>query len=282
MGNPRTGYFKNNSSHISVRSIFGALKLDLLKSRTIILQLIKRDLYTQFRQQITGALWLVVSPLVSVVGYIIMYSIGILKPGTSTYPYFIFVIIGVGLWSLVTITTATISNSLVSQGELILRTNIPLIAIPLASFGRILLAYISHVTSVLFLMVLFRVPFGTYWLLYPVAALLPVLYGTGFGLITSIWQVVSREIGALVQVGLQICFFATPALFSITLPLHRLGEILKYNPMSYTILTPRSFMLESGPLGLKGFIFSTLIAFALLIIAFIFFYKKSYVIAERL
>jgi ABC-type polysaccharide/polyol phosphate export permease len=211
-----------------------------------------------------------------------MYSIGILKPGTSTYPYFIFVIIGVGLWSLVTITTATISNSLVSQGELILRTNIPLIAIPLASFGRILLAYMSHITSVLFLMVLFRVPFGTYWLLYPVAALLPVLYGTGFGLITSIWQVVSREIGALVQVGLQICFFATPALFSITLPLHRLGGILKYNPMSYTILTPRSFMLESSPLGLKGFIFSTLISFALLIIAFIFFYKKSYVIAERL
>jgi hypothetical protein len=41
-------------------------------------------------------------------------------------------------------------------------------------------------------------------------------------------------------------------------------------------------MLESSPLGLKGFIFSTLIAFALLIIAFIFFYKKSYVIAERL
>lgn len=282
MGNPSSGYFKNDSLHISVRSIFLTLKFDLHKSRTIILQLIKRDLYTQFRQQITGALWLVVSPLVSVVGYIIMYTLGILKPGTSTYPYFIFIIIGVGLWSLVTITTATISNSLVSQGELILRTNIPLVAIPLASFGRIFLAYLSHVTSVLFLMVLFRVPFGTYWFLYPVAALLPVLYGTGFGLITSIWQVVSREIGALVQVALQICFFATPALFSINLPLHRFGQILKYNPMSYTILTPRSFMLEVGPLGLRGFIFSILMAFALLIIAFIFFYKKSYVIAERL
>jgi lipopolysaccharide transport system permease protein len=211
-----------------------------------------------------------------------MYVIGILKPGTSTYPYFVFVIMGVGLWSLITITTATISNSLVSQGELILRTNIPLIAIPLSCFGRILLAYVSHVGSVFILMILFRISFGTYWFLYPVAALLPILYGTGFGLITSIWQVVSREIGAFVQIALQISFFATPALFSITLPLHTLGQIFKYNPLSYTIITPRSLLLENNPLGVIGFVFSSLIAFAFLIIGLAFFYRKSYVVAERL
>lgn len=282
MGLHRRGYYTNDSVQISIGQVFQALRFDLFKSRTIILQLIKRDLYTQFRQQITGALWLVISPLVSVVGYIIMYTIGILKPGTSTYPYFIFVIIGVGLWSLVTITTATISGSLIAQGELILRTNIPLIAIPLASFGRILLAYSSHVVSVFFLMILFQVPFGPLWFLYPIAATLPVLYGTGFGIIISIWQVVSREVGALAQVALQICFFATPALFSINLPLNRLGLILRYNPMSYTILTPRSFLIEKTPLGLQGFYITASLGIILLALAFVFFYKKSYVIAERL
>ena len=282
MGTHTGGYFTNDSSQISLKTTFTALRVDLKKSKTIILQLVKRDLYTQFRQQITGALWLVVSPLVSVVGYIIMYTLGILKPGTSSYPYFIFVVIGVGLWSLVTITTATISNSLVAQGELILRTNIPLIAIPLSSFGRILLAYFSHIVSVIFLMLLFQVSFGTLWFIYPFAALLPILYGTSFGLLVSIWQVVSREIGALVQVGLQICFFATPALFSIKLSLHRLGLVLKYNPMSYTILTPRSFLLEDRPMGLIGFLLAIVLGVGLLNFSIIFFYKKSYVVAERL
>jgi ABC-type polysaccharide/polyol phosphate export permease len=114
------------------------------------------------------------------------------------------------------------------------------------------------------------------------AAMLPILFGTGFGIIISIWQVVSREAGALAQVALQICFFATPALFSINLPLNRLGLILRYNPMSYTILTPRSFLIENAPLGLKGFCITTLLGFILLAISLVFFYKKSYVIAERL
>ena len=282
MGLSKRGYFTNDSSQILSRHIYKVLISDLFKSKTIILQLIKRDIYTQFRQQITGALWLILSPLVSVVGYIIMYTLGILKPGTSSYPYFIFVIIGVGLWSLVTITTATISNSLLAQGELILRTNIPLIAIPLSSFGRIFLVYFSHIASVFLLMILFRVPMGSLWYLYPITVLLPIVYGTAIGLVVCIWQVVSREIGALVQVGLQICFFATPALFSVHLPLHRLGLMLKYNPLSYTILTPRSFLLEHSPLGLRGFYISIVLSLFLLSFSIIFFYKKSYVIAERL
>ena len=269
----RLGYFANDSSRITLGSIFQIFLSDLVKSKTIILQLILRDIYMQFRQQITGVLWLALSPLVSVIGYIIMYTLGILKPGTSTYPYFIFVIIGVGLWSLLAITTSTISNSLVAQSELILRTNIPLIAIPLASFGRILLVYLSHIASVFFLLLVFRVPLGPMWFLYPLAALLPIIYGTGFGIFISIWQVVSREIGALTQVGLQVLFFATPALFSHTLPMHKLGLVFKFNPLSYTILTPRSFLIEDAPLGLLGFGLSLCLSLILLLASLIFFYK---------
>ena len=282
MAELKLGYFTNDSSQINVGRIYQVFVSDLVKSKTIILQLIKRDIYTQFRQQITGVLWLAISPLVSVIGYIIMYTLGILKPGTSNYPYFIFVIIGVGLWSLLTISTSTISNSLVAQSELILRTNIPLIAIPLACFGRIFLVYLSHIASVFFLLILFKVPLGSMWFLYPLAALLPILYGIGFGILISIWQVVSREIGALTQVGLQVVFFATPALFSHTLPIHKLGLIFKFNPLSYPILTPRSFLLESAPLGLLGFCLSLALSLLLLFISLIFFYKKSFVVAERL
>jgi lipopolysaccharide transport system permease protein len=278
----KLGYFSNDSSQIAITQIYQVFLSDLVKSKTIILQLIKRDVYTQFRQQVTGILWLAISPLVSVIGYIIMYTLGILKPGTSTYPYFIFVIIGVGLWSLLAITTATISNSLVAQGELILRTNIPLIAIPFSSLGRIFLAYVSHIASIFFLLVLFDVSVGPLWYLYPVASLLPIVYGAGFGIFISVWQVVSREIGALTQVGLQVCFFATPALFSHTLPIHNLGLIFKFNPLSYTILTPRSFLLESAPLGILGFGISVCISLTFLFVSLIFFYRKSFVVAERL
>lgn len=57
MGNLSAGYFKKNSSHISVRSILRTLKCDLEKSRTIVFQVINRNLYTQFRQQIMGTNW---------------------------------------------------------------------------------------------------------------------------------------------------------------------------------------------------------------------------------
>ena len=282
MAESKLGYFSSDSSQIALSHIYKVFLSDIFKSKTIILQLIKRDVYTQFRQQITGVLWIAISPLVSVFGYIIMYTLGILKPGTTSYPYFIFVIVGVGLWSLLAISTSTIANSLVAQSELILRTNVPLIAIPLSSLGRVLLAYLSHIFSVFILVILFRVPLGRFWYLYPLVSLLPIIYGTGFGIFISLWQVVSREVGALSQVGLQVCFFATPALFSHTLPIHKLGLIFKYNPLTYTILTPRSFLLEHDPLGLIGFGISVGLSLVLFTLSLIFFYKKSFVIAERL
>jgi lipopolysaccharide transport system permease protein len=282
MAESNLGYFISDSSQVALSRVYSVFMSDLFKSKTIILQLIKRDVYTQFRQQITGVLWIAISPLVSVIGYIIMYTLGILKPGTTAYPYFIFVIVGVGLWSLLAISTSTLANSLVAQSELILRTNVPLIAIPLSSLGKVLLAYLSHIFSVFFLVILFRVPLGPLWYLYPLVSLLPIVYGAGFGIFISIWQVVSREIGALSQVGLQVCFFATPALFSHTLPIDKLGLIFKYNPLSYTILTPRSFLLEQNPLGLLGFGISGCLSLVLLTISIIFFYKKSFVVAERL
>jgi ABC-type polysaccharide/polyol phosphate export permease len=141
---------------------------------------------------------------------------------------------------------------------------------------------VSHIASIFFLLVLFDVSVGPLWYLYPVASLLPIVYGAGFGIFISVWQVVSREIGALTQVGLQVCFFATPALFSHTLPIHTLGLIFKFNPLSYTILTPRSFLLESAPLGILGFGISVCISLTFLFVSLIFFYRKSFVVAERL
>ena len=131
-------------------------------------------------------------------------------------------------------------------------------------------------------MLIFKVPVGKYWILYPIFSLLPILYGIGFGLIFSIWQVVSREINSLVQVALQLGFFLTPALFNRNLPLHRFGVVLKFNPLSYIVETPRSILLERNPIGLVGFGWSLLLSICTLLFGFVFFYKKSSIIAERL
>lgn len=276
------GYFVNSDAKINLKQVFFKFSEDIKRSKSLIIQLIRKDLYSQFRQQFTGAIWLVVSPLVSVIGYIIMYSLGILKPGDTQYPYFIYVVIGVGLWSLLAITTTTITNSLTSQSELILRTNIPLIAIPLSNFGRILLSYFSHIISIIFLMLIFQINFGNLFFLYPIFSILAIFYGIAFGLFFSIWQVVSREVTSIIQILLQISFFATPALFSLTIPLNQLTSIIRYNPLSYLVLTPRSIMLDKIPVGLFGYFLSCLLAFSCLLISIIFFYKKNYVIAERL
>lgn len=109
MGNLIAGYFKKDSSYISVSSILRILKYDLEKSRTILFQVIIRNFETQFRQQITG----------------------------------------------------------------------------------------------------------TNWFLHPLAALLPFSYGKRLGFITSILQLVSREVRPLIQAPLKIHFFTPSALFTI-------------------------------------------------------------------
>jgi ABC-type polysaccharide/polyol phosphate export permease len=66
------------------------------------------------------------------------------------------------------------------------------------------------------------------------------------------------------------------------LPMHKLGLVFKFNPLSYPILTPRSFLIENAPLGLLGYGFSLCLSLIFLLVSLIFFYKKSFVVAERL
>ena len=66
MGNPGTCNIKNDSSHNSSRTILGTSEFDLHRINMIVLQVIKHNLYTQFRQQITSINWIPCIPVTQI------------------------------------------------------------------------------------------------------------------------------------------------------------------------------------------------------------------------
>ena len=60
---------------------------NVVNSRELIWQLFKRDLLAGSKQSVLGILWIVISPLVGIVSWVLMNEAGVLHPGALDIPY---------------------------------------------------------------------------------------------------------------------------------------------------------------------------------------------------
>ncbi len=55
------------------------------------------------------------------------------------------------------------------------------------------------------------------FLLFPFVVVMMVLFSSGLGLVLSIWNVYFRDIGYLVGIAMNLLFYATPIIYSLSL-----------------------------------------------------------------
>ena len=65
---------------------------NVVNSRELIWQLFKRDLLAGSKQSVLGILWIVISPLVGIVSWVLMNEAGVLHPGALDIPYPLYVL----------------------------------------------------------------------------------------------------------------------------------------------------------------------------------------------
>lgn len=108
--------------------IFWTLKQawrDLAGSRDIMIRLFLRDFLPQFRQRILGYFWALLSPLIGIASFVFLYFVGVLNPGVGDIPYPIFTLLGASIWGCLAGTMGAVSNGLMAQADLVMRTDIP-------------------------------------------------------------------------------------------------------------------------------------------------------------
>lgn len=221
----RTGWLK--TWLILIRNIFN--------SKELIWQLFRRDFLMQYKKSFLGATWLIVTPLVGVVSWVLFNATGILQPGDVGIPYPAYVLLSTSIFSLWPSLQTAAAGTLEAGKGFIDQVNYPhetlLIKqalVQLATFGIVfainMLVLIGFGVIVSWKIVFF--PF----------MILPIFFiSAAVGLQLSLIGVVAPDIKKGVLLFSGLVMYITPVVFSSRIKNPLIQEVMKYNPLTYLV-----------------------------------------------
>jgi lipopolysaccharide transport system permease protein len=256
---------------------------DISRSRFLIWRMFVRDFKSQFRQQILGYLWVILTPILAVASFVFMNYAGVLNPGDSGIPYPLYVFFGTSIWAALINSMRGVGGGLQEQAELILRTNIPKIALAISTLATVLYHLLVNYLLIILVSFLFgEIP--TFWsILYPLMLLPLLLVGVGIGLVLAVIGVIAKDVTSMATTIMGLVIYVTPVIYvSTNIDKPVLRALIDHNPLSHLVAVPRS-LFYLGETGLWGeyalsVVFATVV-FALGVYAFYLLQDK---VAERL
>jgi lipopolysaccharide transport system permease protein len=266
-----------------VFSVAGRAVQEIGRSRYLIWKLFMRDFHAQFRQKILGYHWAVIAPFFTVFGFVLLHAAGILAPGDTGVPYPLYVFVGLASWNVLVGTITAVSTALITQGELILKTNVPKIALAIAAFAQVIYGIVIQLVTIAILMAVFGVAPSALSPLF-IPALLPMLLlGFAIGLVASAVGGIARDLSNMIQTGLSLLMFLTPVVFVASTVGNRYIQLLIWlNPLTYLVEVPRALLLFGGSDLWPLYCVVSAATVAILLVAIKAFYLVQDLVAERL
>ena len=255
---------------------------ELYWSRHVLWHLFVRDFVAGFRQKLLGYLWIVLVPLIGIASFVFMQWTGILNPGQTEFPYPIYVFIGTTIWGLFINAMTVVANGLISNTDLVMRTNIPKIGLAVTGLATLSYNLLVNLVVLVLLLFAFRLTPSIWSVLYPLTVLPIIMLGVGLGLILSVVGAVARDVTGMFSTLINLVMYITPVVYTAQFANPYLQEAVRWNPLTYLVDAPRSlFVLGKIPDPI-GYTLSILFSITILWMGIHAFYLIKDKVTERL
>jgi lipopolysaccharide transport system permease protein/teichoic acid transport system permease protein len=209
--------------------------LILYRRRSLIFEMAKRDIASQYVGSALGVFWTFINPLVMISILWFVFSVCFKSAPTGGIPYVVWLTAGMAIWNTFSEVANSSTGVLLGNAHLVKKVVFPLSILPVV---KLVGSFITHVIflSVLFcLIMIYKLPFSLYWLqaLYYFGAMSVLALGIGW--ITSSVNIFARDTAQIVSVVLQFGFWATPVLWDYNIAPKEAQFLLKLNPMFYIV-----------------------------------------------
>lgn len=282
---PSTKHIRIYTASAQTTSILGSLKIawsEIVNSKHVIWHLFKRDFVAQFRQKIFGYFWVLFTPILGIIPFLLLYKMGNLNPGQTMMPYPIFVVIGSGIWGFLMNTFTVVSLGLQGNQDLLMRTNIPKITFALTGMANILYSLLVHCVVITIIIYAVGLRPSLASVIYPLTLIPIILLGIGLGLIFSVIGSLARDLSSMATTSLNILMYLSAVVYQ---PVHYegwLGMITNLNPLTYLVDVPRSIFVLGRVSYPSQYLLSTVFSAFIFILGIHSFYLIKDKVAERL
>lgn len=214
---------------------FAAFLLDIVNSRTLIIELAKKDLQKRYLGSYLGILWAFVQPTVTILIFWFVFQVGFKSKPINDFPFVLWLICGMIPWFFFSEALQSSTNSILENSYLVKKIVFRVSSLPII---RILSSLFIHVFFILLIFVMFLV-YGykpsiyniqvIYYLFASIALLL------GLSWITSSLVVFLRDLGHIVSILIQFGFWLTPIFWSFSIMPPKYQFLFKLNPVYYIV-----------------------------------------------
>jgi ABC-type polysaccharide/polyol phosphate export permease len=211
--------------------------------RDLLRALVRRDLRVKYKDSTLGFAWSLLHPVLMVAVYTLAFRY-IVRIPIQHFP--VFLISGLLPWMFFSSALLVASGAILDHGGLIRKVAFPREILPLSAVVSQFVQFALMYAVVLPILVYFGIALSWSVLALVPLALLQLLFTSGFALALATSQVYFRDTRHLLEIGLQVWFWLTPIVYSVSLAPPLLQTYLWLNPMTLFIGAYRSIVLEQA------------------------------------
>ena len=253
---------------------------ELWSKRYLIWLFIKRDITVQYKQTIFGMGWYFISPLFTMVMYMVVFG-RIANIPTDDVPQPVFYLSGICLWEYFSECLTAVSNTFQTNANLFGKIYFPRLVSPVSVVVSKMFRFSLQLGTfiIVYLLFVFRgVNLHPTWylLLFPVLLFLIQGLALGLGLIISSLTTKYRDLTNVFGTLVSLRMYATPIVYPLSYVTNpTLHKIMLFNPMTAIIETFKYGAYGAGEFSWAALAYSALCMFVLLIIGIALYNRKQ-------
>ena len=251
---------------------------EILRYRSLVVQIVRRDILTRYKRSILGVAWTMLNPL----GTMIVLTIAFSRAFGSTEAYSAFLLSGLISWTFFSQTTNAAISHLVWGEGLLKRIYVPRTVFAVSAIGTGLVNLVLSIIPLFIVMLVTGVPLRWTIVLMPVPILFLALFSLGIGLTISAIAVFYTDVAEMYQIVLTAWLYLTPIIYPESiLPEAYRKWILLLNPMYHLVRIFRAPIYEGKVPDLTEVLLAGGVSLAVLLIGWVFFTSKADEFAYR-
>lgn len=238
-------------THISAKQGLFDLKLrELWQYRDLVWLFTRRSFIVTYTQTILGPLWLIISPLLTGITYVVLFG-NIAKLSTDGVPQLLFYLSGHAVWSFFSGCVVKNASTFTNNAYLFGKVYFPRLVIPVSNVLGNAILFLIQMLLVFALLMWYSFqglihPQWHIWILLPLLLLLLGVMGMGTGLIISSLTTKYRDLRVLLDFGMTLWMYATPVVYPLSAVDAGLRRFLLVNPVSPVIELFRFILFGVG------------------------------------
>ncbi len=243
-----------------------------LKYKTLLNELVVRDIKVRYRKSVLGLLWTVLNPLLMMCVITVVFST-LFRQNIPNFP--IYYLAGSLIFSFNSEATSNGLYSIIGSASLIKKVYIPKYLLPISKVLSALVNLGFSLVAMFVVMIVTGAPFHATLLLMPLPIFYVFLFTSGLSLLLAAATVYFRDIAHFWGVFVLAWTYFTPIFYPVTILPSFAMKIMQLNPMYHYVTYMRDVVLYGTFPGMKENLICFLIGAVTLLIGLWVFYRKQ-------